>query len=210
MAKKRTTPRKEAILRMLEADYEEGGRDSLAREFGRPPLTATTIAEYIDWFDGENGRPECNAKPGESVPLEIAFWHPSASTVQSFARTLRAMTAEGLLVQVREKQQTRNALAGDHIDMPRVAYYSLRAMASNIEAKEAERAHRAWLKETPEGQAYETAQIEAFCCALAGVKPAQPTAPQLPGDVIDGCITEVSGTDDTTRAATEDPEYIPF
>lgn len=204
---KRTTPRKEAILRMLEADYEEGGRDSLAREFGRPPLTATTIAEYIHWFDGENGRPECNAKPGESIPNEIAFWRPSASTVQSFARTLRAMAAEGLLVQVREKQQTRNALAGDHIDMPRVAYYSPKAMARNMEAKEAEQAHRKWLAETPEGQAHENAQMEAFCRALAGAKPAKPTAALPHGDVIDGCITEVSRPNDTTSAG---QKYIPF
>jgi len=131
MAQKRDTPRKQAILRMLEADYDEGDLHSLANEFGRPPLTATTIAEYIDWFDGENGRQPHVTRPDSTIEYESTLWRPSASLVQSFARTLRSMAAEGLLVQVREKQQTMNAITGNHIDMPRVAYYSAKTMDDN-------------------------------------------------------------------------------
>jgi hypothetical protein len=131
MGKKIMTPRKEAILRMLEADYDEGGRDCLASEFGRPPLTATTVAEYIDWFGYDNGRTPYVKRPDGTIEYESTLWRPSASQVQSFARTLRQMADEGLLVQVREKQQTRNALARDVVDMTRTAYYSAKTVEDN-------------------------------------------------------------------------------
>lgn len=130
MKKTIMTPRKEAILRMLEADYDEGAPYSLASEFGRPPLTATTITQYIDWFDGDNGR-EWKEMPDGSKNAVDPMWCVPASTVQSFARTLRGMVKEGLLVCVREKQQTLNGISGTYIDMPRVAYYSARTMEQN-------------------------------------------------------------------------------
>lgn len=210
MTATRNTPRKWAILRMLEADYDDSSRDSFASEFGRPPFPATTIAQYIDWFGGDNGRPKYEVSPGESIPNKIAFWYVSPSTVQSFARTLRGMAKEGLLIQVREKQQTMNGIAGQHIDMPRVAYYSPKAMGRNIEAAEAERAHRRWLTDTPEGRAHQEAQFEAFCRALAGAKAASRCAPRLSHDVIDGCIREVSPANDTVSASAAAEAWIPF
>ena len=130
MTKTIMTPRKKAIQRMLEADYDEGGRDSLASEFGRPPFTATTIAQHIDWFDGDNGR-EWNEMPDGSKNAVDPMWRVPASTVQSFARTLRAMAKEGLLVSVREKQQTLNGIGGNYVDMPQTCYFSTKTMEQN-------------------------------------------------------------------------------
>jgi hypothetical protein len=131
MTKTIMTPRKEAILRMLEADYDEGGQDSLASEFGRPPLTATTIAQYIDWFDGDNGR-EWNEMPDGSKNAVDPMWRVPAGTVQSFARTLRAMAKEGLLVSVREKQLTFNCIGGNYVDMPQTCYFSAKTMEHKV------------------------------------------------------------------------------
>jgi hypothetical protein len=104
MTKTIMTPRKEAIMRMLE-DNSEG----CLREYGGPPCTATTITAYIHWFGGREDGDREQYDP---------------SVVQSFARTLRGMAAEGLVVRVIDKQDTLNRLAGNHIPMPRVAYYS--------------------------------------------------------------------------------------
>lgn len=205
MAATRKTPRKEAILRLLEADYESlsiGGKYTLASDIGRPPFNAGRIAKLCDWFSGADVDPY-----GEE---------PTASVVQSFARTLRGMAKEGLVVSVRHKTLTRNAIIASQRDfdcdipMMQTCYYSAKAMVCNVEAEEAEEAHRKWCKETPEGRAYEKARTDSLLDGLFGARPAQPTAAQLPGDVIDGCITEVSRENDTTSETTAGPKYIPF
>jgi hypothetical protein len=139
------TPRKAAILEMLEADYDEHGRDNpMVSEFGRPPFAATDIATYIDWFGGENGRPEIKwtQRPDgtKTTSDPNAWWSPPASTVQSFARTLRGMAEEGLLVQVREKMDTRNGLARSTCEMPRTAYWSARTYERDLRLLQAYRA----------------------------------------------------------------------
>jgi hypothetical protein len=107
MAMKRMTPRKEAILRLLEHHFENG-YDREYADFGLPPYTASTIAREVRGFVGKNDTPplESIVRPDGTISNEWAFWQPSESTVQSFARTLRQMADEGLLVQVREKKQT--------------------------------------------------------------------------------------------------------
>jgi hypothetical protein len=189
MTTTRNTPRKEAILSMLEADYGDGGAHSLAFELGRPPFAATEIARYVDWFDGDNGKPEFSPDGG--------VWDPSPSTVQSFARTLRGMETEGLVVSVSVKKLTYNgivAAAKDGIDcdvlMPRTCYFSARTYERDIaaqqqrqEAAEAEQARRNAL--TP---AQRKAEDDAKVEAIFGKRMQAPA--RLPGDVIDGCITE--------------------
>ena len=199
MAKKRMTPRKEAILRMLESDYDAFDRDDYRTGFGRHPYNATTIASYIDLFGGNNGA--LNSAPCEPVK-------PSDSIVQSFARTLRGMVQEGLLVQVCEKQQTSNAIARDVVDMPRTCYYSARTIARDVAANQALQAAKdaaaaRYAALTPEQR---EAADRAMFGAMFGAK-VQPAPAQLPSDVIDGCITEVSRPNDTTSAG---QKYIPF
>jgi hypothetical protein len=139
--KTRLTERKVAILRMLE-EHEE----SIYEEIGIPPYTATDIANYVDRFGGENGRPEIKwvEQPDgtKTTSDPNAGWRPPESTVQSFARTLRGMTTEGLLVQVREKQQTLNGMADKYFDMPRVCYWSARTFERDMRRAQAWRAGR--------------------------------------------------------------------
>lgn len=206
MTTTRNTPRKEAILRLLEADFESptiNGKYTLASEIGRPPFNAARIAELCDWFSGA----DVAGPYGDP---------PSASVVQSFARTLRGMAKEGLVVSVRHKTLTRNAIVASSgrmdssIPMMQTCYYSAKAMARNVEDAEAREAHRKWCEETAEGRAHAAARTTAMLDAMFGAKPAQPTAALPPRDVIDGCITEVSRPNDTTSPATAGPKYIPF
>ena len=76
-------------------------------ERGTPPYSATAIAGRI------GGR------------------------TQSVARTLRSMAKDGLLVAVRDRQETWNAIAQTFIDMPVAAYFSARTMERDIEAARA-------------------------------------------------------------------------
>lgn len=179
MAKKRDTPRKHAILRMLEANWGDEYADY--GDPGPPPYTATRIAEYVDSFGGDNGR-VWNVMPDGTKTYQ-GIWSPSAMTVQSFARTLRAMAAEGLLIQVKARVSTRNAMGDDdYADMWRVAYYSVAAYERNKREEQFGKL-----------QCHEVAQNKE------------------PGRVIEGdYIREVSGASDTASAATADPEYIPF
>ncbi|MEX3982788.1 hypothetical protein AB4Y45_27830 [Paraburkholderia sp. EG287A] len=139
--KTRLTARKVAILRMLE-EHDE----STYEEIGIPPYTATDIAQYIDWFGGENGRPEIkwveqpDGTRTSSDPNRM--WRAPASVVQSFARTLRGMVAEGLLVSVREKQDTLNGISGRTMEMPRVCYWSVRTFERDMRRAQAWRAGR--------------------------------------------------------------------
>lgn len=132
MTSTRNTPRKEAILRLLEHKFEKGydydpdGGD----DFGFPPYIATTIATHIDEFGGKSGRPERVVSEGGWVNNEWAFWKAPPSEIQSMARTLRGMAAEGLVVQVRQKQQTHNAMGC--VEMPQTCYYSARTYASDV------------------------------------------------------------------------------
>jgi hypothetical protein len=133
------TPRKAAILRMLE-EHDEGTYE----EIGIPPYTATDIANYIDWFGGDNGRPEIKwveQPDGTKTSTDPnCYWRPSESQVQSFARTLRGMAAEGLLIQVREKQDTIDGMSGRTMDMPRVCYWSARTFELDMRRAQAWRA----------------------------------------------------------------------
>ncbi len=72
------------------------------REIGPPPWTATTIASQV------------------------------GGSVQSVARTLRAMALAGDVVAVRDRQSVYNAIARAGIDMPVIAYFSAATMARDI------------------------------------------------------------------------------
>ncbi|AYQ89191.1 hypothetical protein EDD84_18730 [Burkholderia gladioli] len=72
------------------------------REIGAPPWTATTIASHV------------------------------GGSVQSVARTLRAMAQAGNVVAVRDKQEVYNAIARAGINMPVVAYFSSATMERDL------------------------------------------------------------------------------
>jgi hypothetical protein len=54
-------------------------------------------------------------------------------SVQSVARTLRGMAKDGLLVAVRERQDTWNAIAQRSMAMTVTAYFSARTMSRDVE-----------------------------------------------------------------------------
>jgi hypothetical protein len=71
-------------------------------EYGPPPYSATIIAGRI------------------------------GGSAQSVARTLRGMAKDGLLVAVKDRQDTWNAIARDHIEMTVTAYFSRRTMERDV------------------------------------------------------------------------------
>lgn len=72
------------------------------REIGPPPWTATTIAGQV------------------------------GGSVQSVARTLRAMALAGDIVAVRDRQEVFNAIARSGIMAPVTAYFSAATMARDV------------------------------------------------------------------------------
>ncbi|MBU9379409.1 hypothetical protein [Burkholderia gladioli] len=76
--------------------------ESVYSEIGAPPWTATTIASQV------------------------------GGSIQSVARTLRAMAHAGDVVAVRDRQSVYNAIARAGIDMPVVAYFSSATMERDL------------------------------------------------------------------------------
>jgi hypothetical protein len=60
----------------------------------------------------------------------MGVWKAPPSEIQSMARTLRGMAAEGLLIQVRQKLQTHTAMGC--VEMPQTCYYSARTYARDV------------------------------------------------------------------------------
>ncbi|MBJ9674504.1 hypothetical protein [Burkholderia gladioli] len=76
--------------------------ESVYSEIGAPPWTATTIASQV------------------------------GGSIQSVARTLRAMALAGDIVAVRDRQSVYNAISRGSIETPVTAYYSASTMERDL------------------------------------------------------------------------------